>query len=508
MKNRPIKIIITLTVVITALLIGAVFNWKKMAVSVRGTSKDEREKTEVQTDDNKSKNSVIKDNGKDALSGNIDSGVNKFNTTDEIVIDSISDAKLVIDRNEENSIKFESGTIEQFNGSIKDEEQVDSYDFVPDIDGIYRFEFSNIPNSVSHNLYLYNADGEELYRKTSCGNENGITAQLNGGQKYVAAVGQSWNTGSYTLNIGHQKPEQVISEYSQIADAIQFTDQENDYVFVPERDGIYRFEFSEIPNNVFHSIYVYNANREELDRRTTITNGNGITISLEAGQKYYIVVRQSVGVGSYKLLIGKQKPAVDISDYTIISDAIQYTDQKNIYDFIPKNDGLYRFEFANMPNGILNSLFVYNSGYEEIACHTCIFSGGGISINLNANETYHIAVKQESGVGSYNLLVGCQKEIVDISKCTSVTDSIQFTEQRNVYSFVADESRDITFTFSDISGQANMNLRIYNSYYEELNYKTGMGNDSELTIPVNDGSSYYIVVEQNWKYGSYKLNIQ
>ena len=53
-----------------------------------------------------------------------------------------------------------------------------------------------------------------------------------------------------------------------------------------------------------------------------------------------------------------------------------------------------------------------------------------------------------------------------------------------------------------------MNLRIYNSYYEELNYKTGMGNDSELTIPVNDGSSYYIVVEQNWKYGSYKLNIQ
>ena len=170
MKNRPIKIIITLTVVITALLIGAVFNWKKIAVSGRRTSKDEREKTEVQTDDNKSKNSVIKDNGKDELSGNIDSGVNKFNTTDEIVIDSISDAKLVIDRNEENSIKFESGTIEQFNGSIKDEEQVDSYDFVPDIDGIYRFEFSNIPNSVSHNLYLYNADGEELYRKTSCGN--------------------------------------------------------------------------------------------------------------------------------------------------------------------------------------------------------------------------------------------------------------------------------------------------------------------------------------------------
>lgn len=52
-----------------------------------------------------------------------------------------------------------------------------------------------------------------------------------------------------------------------------------------------------------------------------------------------------------------------------------------------------------------------------------------------------------------------------------------------------------------------MILYIYNSDYEELNYKTGMGNDSELTIPVNDGSSYYIVVEQDWNYGSYKLNL-
>ena len=127
---------------------------------------------------------------------------------------------------------------------------------------------------------------------------------------------------------------------------------------------------------------------------------------------------------------------------------------------------------------------------------------------VQAKETYHIAVKQESNAGSYNLLVGCQKEIVDISKCTSVTDSIQFTEQRNVYSFVADESRDITFTFSDISDHAGMNLYIYNSDYKEVNYKTVMGNNSELTIPVNDGSLYYIVVEQSWNYGSYKLNLQ
>ena len=49
---------------------------------------------------------------------------------------------------------------------------------------------------------------------------------------------------------------------------------------------------------------------------------------------------------------------------------------------------------------------------------------------------------------------------------------------------------------------------VYNSDYKEVNYKTVMGNNSELTIPVNDGSLYYIVVEQSWNYGSYKLNLQ
>ncbi len=293
-----------ITVFFAALLMGAVFNWKTISTSDRETSKDEREKTEVQIDDNQSKNAVIEDNVKDELSGSIDSGVNRLKTTGEITIDSISDAKLVIDKNEENSIRFEGGTIDQFNGAIKDEEQVDSYDFVPDIDGVYRFEFANIPNSIYH------------------------------------------------------------------------------------------------------------------------------------------------------------------------------------------------------------SLFVYNSGYEEIASSTCIKNGSGISINLNANETYHVAVKQSIDAGSYDLLVGCQKEIVDISKCTSVTDAIQFTQQRNVYSFVADESRDIIFTFSNIPDYVGVNLYIYNSDYEELNYKTGIGNDSGVTITVSGGVLYYIVVEQNWNYGSYNLNIR
>ena len=503
--------IILLIDIFVSSLINTVFKWdidsspgEEIQVN---EPEEENESTENQIDNEDGKNPGFEESEENELSEEPDDGEEGANTMDVITIDPINDVKLAIDSNEDNSISFESTIIEQFNGVINNEEQVDSYDFFPEIDGVYRFEFSDIPNNVSHSIYLYNSDGEELDRNTSIGNNSGITAHLLGGQKYVIAIKQSWNTGSYTLNIGHQKPSQVISEYSRVADAIQYTDQENDYVFVPDRDGLYRFEFSNIPNNVYHSIYVYNSNREELDRNTSIGNNSGITISLIAGKEYHIVVKQSGNIGSYILLIGKQKPIVDISKYTIISDSIQYTDQENVYDYIPKNDGLYRFEFANIPNDISHSIYLYNYNYEELDRNTSIGNGSGISCKLSANETYHIAVKQSGNVGSYDLLVGAQKEIVDISRCSSVTDSIQFTEQQNIYALRSEDNRDIEVTFSNVSNNVDMNLFIYNSKYEEIERNTGIGNDSGITISANAGSLYYIVVEQSWNYGNYRLNI-
>lgn len=507
--------LVTVIMVIAAVfsfVIGKVPFGDSNTVKVEEKKENKKEKTEkninVQTDN---KNDIDA-NEEDTVEGDeppvgIDDDEIESYSTDSISIDPISDVKIAINSNEDNAISFENATIDQFNGSIQNEEQEDSYDFIPEIDGVYRFEFSNIPNNVSHSIYLYNSDGEELDRNTSVGNESGITANLESGQKYIVSVKHGWNTGSYTLNIGHQKPLQVISEYSQIVDSIQFRDQENDYIFVPEIDGLFRFEFSEIPNNVYHSIYVYNSGREELDRNTSIGNESGITIPLKAGQEYHIVVKQSGNIGSYKLLIGKQKPTIDISEYTIVSDSIQYTDQENIYVYIPKNDGRYRFEFANVPNDISHSIYIYNSGFEELDRNTSIGNENGLSVKLNANEIYHVAVKQSSRVGSYDLLVGSQKEILDISKYANVNDSVQFTEQQNIYTYIPNESRDVAFTFFDIPEDVTLNLYIYNSKWEELDKNTSIGNESGIVIPVNEGSTYYIVVEQSWNYGSYLLNI-
>lgn len=110
-------------------------------------------------------------------------------------------------------------------------------------------------------------------------------------------------------------------------------------------------------------------------------------------------------------------------------------------------------------------------------------------------------------MGSYDLLVGSQKEILDISKYANVNDSVQFTEQQNIYTYIPNESRDVAFTFFDIPEDVTLNLYIYNSKWEELDKNTSIGNESGIVIPVNEGSTYYIVVEQSWNYGSYLLNI-
>lgn len=438
---------------------------------------------------------------------NDDSEKHVLNSSNVVSIDPYSDSKLNIAKIENNITSFDSTTIDQINGLIEKEEQQNSYDFTPDIDGVYRFEFSNIPNNVSYSIYLYNSNGEELYHNTGIGNKEGITASLHNGEQYVVTVNQNWNTGSYTLNIGHPKPSQTISELTQLSDSIQYTDQENDYIFVPAIDGVYRFEFSDIPNDISHSIYIYNSDFEELDHYTGIRNSEGITILLLAGQEYHVKVKQNWNLGSYKLNIGKQKPTVYIKGETIISDSIQYTDQENRYVLTTKNSGLYRFEFANIPNNVTNSLYVLNSNLEEIDKSTGIGNEEGISIELNGNETYYLVVKQNWNVGSYNLLIGVPKDQVDISKYSTVNDSIQFKDQMNTYQYISDKTGNISAVFSNCTDDMSMKLMIYNSDWEIIDENTGIGKDSGIDFSVESGITYYIGVQQQWNYGNYTLNI-
>lgn len=61
-----------------------------------------------------------------------------------------------------------------------------------------------------------------------------------------------------------------------------------------------------------------------------------------------------------KLNVGRQKKTREITDYTAVSDSIQYTDQENNYSFVAKYDGTYRFELSDVPNGTDLEMGIYN----------------------------------------------------------------------------------------------------------------------------------------------------
>ena len=282
-------------------------------------------------------------------------------------------------------------------------EQKDEYSYVPEVGGIYRFEFSDVPSGTYYNLYVFNSGNECIKYSTDLDNGDGITVSLEAGQSYTIRVDQYKNTGSYVLNVGPQKPLVDVSQCTAVNDSIQYTEQENSYSFIAPRDGLYRFELSNVPEGTDLSIYACNSGWESLKYAVDLDNGDGITLGLSEGQTYYIRAVQYRGVGNYTLNIGHKKEIAEISAYTAVTDSIQYTDQENDYAFVPSVSGTYRFEFSEVPDGTDLSLYIFNSGWETLKYAVDLDNRDGISFELSAGMTYYIRVSQYRKYGTYKL---------------------------------------------------------------------------------------------------------
>lgn len=211
------------------------------------------------------------------------------------------------------------------------------------------------------------------------------------------------------LNVGQKKEIIDVSPYTAVSDIIQYTNQENDYLFTAQKDGLHRFEFSDVPDGTDLSLYIYNSGWELVQSAINFDNSDGLSVSLSAGTSYYIRVKQYEGTGNYVLNIGQKKEIVNVSNYTDIADSVQYTHQENDYSFDVSSDGTYRLAFSDVPDGTDLSMYVYNSGQELINSSINLDSGDGMSVSLTAGKTYYIRVKQYKGYGTYRLHIQRQE---------------------------------------------------------------------------------------------------
>lgn len=399
----------------------------------------------------------------------------------------------------------------RYSGNIGAEDQEDWYSFTAPYEGRYRIDVSGIQSGTDVRLYLYDELGDVVTSDTYCTNGEGITGKgLEAGKTYSIKVKQDSGYSSYSLAIGMQKAPIDLTGYTAISDSIEFIDQRNVYYFSVPLTGRYRFNMSEIYSGTDVELYIFDSLGNTVASDTYCTNGDGITVrDLQAGAIYEIQVRQDNGFSGYKLSIGYQKSTVDISDYTIVNDSIEYTDQRNVYSFTVPVDGRYRFELSGMTGGTDVELYMFNYLEETVASDTYCTNGDGITVkDLKAGETYEVQIRQDNGFSSYTLFIGKQKETVDISDKISISDSVEFTDQRNVYSFTAKSSGDVTITISGLESGVVVEAYVFDDLDSTVVSDTYFTNGDSITIKgCSIGEHYEIQIRQDSGMSNYTLNI-
>ena len=433
-------------------------------------------------------------------------------TADTVIhIPPIEQQALTVDPIPQSTAALPQAGILRFNGEIAHDGQTDSWQFDQPCRGRCRVEIGGMTAGTKVTLEVYDAQGSKLDSYTYCTNGQGLTLKDLPAGLYEARVIQQQGTSPYVLTVGLQKETVDLSGLTLLTDSVEYTDQRNVYSFTVPRDGRYRFEFARMMSGMKVDLYVFNDLNETVGSYTYCTNGCGLTLKdLKAGEVYEVQVRQNSDVGSYNLIIGLQKETVDLSGLTLLTDSVEYTDQRNVYSFTVPRDGRYRFEFARMMSGMKVDLYVFNDLNETVGSYTYCTNGCGLTLkDLKAGEVYEVQVRQSSDVGSYNLLIGLQKETVAVQRGSRIEDSVEFTDQRNVYSFTPDIAGSCTLTLSGVQSGTNFDLYVFDDLGSVVNSRTYAANDSTLKLDgLLAGVRYEIQVRQSSGTGSYALSVE
>ena len=399
-----------------------------------------------------------------------------------------------------------------YNGNITEKGQVDTYTYTVPRDGRVRIDVTEVYSGVTFILKVIDNLGNVVDYNNYCVNERGITlSELKKGESYQIQVAQKSGYSSYKLTIGQQKETIDISGYTEIRDSVEYVDQSNVYTFEVAVDGLYLFQIMGMTSDTSVYLKVYNYLGETIGYNNYGTNGKSITVSdLKAGQTYQFEVIQKSGFSSYTLAIGIQKPIVNVTAYTDISDSIEYKEQKNIYVFTVPVDGQYCFEISGMTSDASVYLKAYNHLGEIIGYNNYGTNGKTVILtNLEVGQTYQFEVAQKSGFSRYTLSIRKQKTVVDVSSKVEISDSIEYEDQKNIYNFVADESGNHNLTVSGMVSGTTVELYVLNHLGETVAYDNYCVNgDSILLKDLAVGTQYEIQIRQKTGTSTYVLTIK
>lgn len=290
-------------------------------------------------------------------------------------------------------------------------------------------------------------------------------------------------------------------------DSIADSEDSNQYLLTAPISGIYYLGLSEMVNGFKVKLYIYSADGTKIGGDSGLGNGSGVKCELNQGNMYTVEVLSYSNTGDYTLTIGQQKGTVDITAYNIICDEIEYIDQNIIYEFTPEINGIYRFDFSGVVNGFKLKLSVYDSLGYKVGGEAGLENNSGLTVELTAGETYSIHISQYIGSGSYTLSIGKQQPKQDVTGRNSISGSITYVDQQNIYTYVPSSNGEYSMSVHDMVSEFKIKLYVYDPLGYKIAGDSGLRDDGSITAELEAGNTYQIVVSQYSKNGDYTLRI-
>ncbi len=278
-------------------------------------------------------------------------------------------------------------------GQISYIDQSNEYVYVAPQSGTYRFDFEI--NDVETEYYINILDSKNEQISNSDSSDEGATVNLIQNETYTIKVGQETGMPHYTIKIGIPEGVKNISK-NKFSGKIKFEDQEDKYIYVAPRSGIYRMDFTINDVDKEYTVYIKDNKNEQLE--VASSEDDGCTVELKKGINYQIIVKQYSGICDYKVKINVPNKIVS-TQKNLISGEIKYTDQKDVYYYTANKTGdyLFRFETSNAESEYKITLYKWNN--EKI------LEGGAsdksAEVRLERNQKYKLHIDQERGFEHY-----------------------------------------------------------------------------------------------------------
>ena len=244
----------------------------------------------------------------------------------------------------------------------------------------------------------------------------------------------------------------------------------------------------------------------EIVKQTGLVNGSEVNCVLEKDKTYTVSVEAVEGEGKYVLRFGQNKAQADVSAYELVRDSMEFKGQCNSYSFVPENSGTYRFDVSGADKELALKTDIYDARDGKVF-GDILAAGSGVTLELNAGETYRIDAAQSGKTGEYALAVGKQESASDISGKSIVPGIVTYKDQKKTYTFTAADSGKYRITIGNMQDGFGMKMYVYSQLGDRLEGADEMSSGDSLSVILKEGQNYQIRLTQLSGTGNYTITM-